>query len=191
MKSSALQTWIYSASGIKHVIRGINDKPAVQICSAVEYLILLRTVLEIKSKQHWRCDKIFCKFKWTKRNRARNWQIRRYRPLTLKNIREEQAVLLNTNSPTSLQYYIQPKSKEPIPTIACAKFTEEVLVWQALRKYGLRCAPFFTQGTVSADIILQNVCRSTCCLLSKSKMVIRYSGLIFVSAHYAKKQLTG
>lgn len=74
-------------------------------------------------------------------------------------------------------------------TVAMGKFSEKVLVWQAICTCGLRSSAFFTKGTINSQIYMNECLKKRLLPLYKKHDVPPLFWPDLASAHYAKSTL--
>ncbi|XP_039967471.1 uncharacterized protein LOC120779338 [Bactrocera tryoni] len=90
------------------------------------------------------------------------------------------------------QFYTKQKDgtvDQSLSTIEIEKFGEKILIWQAICSCGLKTTPFFTKGTISADIYKKECLNRRLIPFYKKHIVSTIFWPDLATVHYAHSTL--
>lgn len=106
---------------------------------------------------------------------------------------DETYVKMDSRTLPGPQFYTKEKGStvdQSVSTVEIEKFGEKVLIWQAICSCGLKTTPFFTKGTINADIYQNECLKRRLIPFYKKHMVSTIFWPDLASAHYARSTLS-
>jgi len=105
---------------------------------------------------------------------------------------DETYVKLDSKTLPGPQFYTKAKGEtvdDSVTKIEVDKFGEKVLIWQAICTCGLKTSPFFTKGTINADVYQRECIKKRLIPFYRKHNVSTIFWPDLASAHYARSTL--